>query len=287
MKNIFYMALIGLVSNFVALPLYAQSLVSGNCNDSPGGNIAQLYQLQHGKPVTLHYQPGQQVTLSGDAGGGAALQGHSVVAIEFEPSGKGLGYGVESLSAQDITPLLKSGPNTVRLTAVDTRDTAWITHVTPCSDPTAITTIEAVATPTSMGPAKGAAIITHSIAITETTDSSKEHSVPTTDNVATAREALLARLDDVLVGLSILSILLAFATGSLQRWVVQGGSSLLCYVQMLWQRFQEHERYHATVMLWNRYQQDLRNLLAKSITAGRTRWTALRSQLSIWWNRQF
>ena len=224
MKRIMFAALIGLLSNFAVLPLYAQPVDTGDCTGGADSYVIEALSLEHAKPVTVDYQPGQTVTLAGDAEGQTKLVGRSVVAVNFAPSGHGLGYGVESesLPPQDVTSLMITGPNTVSLTAVDARDCAWLIITGQCAGadkPDAIA--NAVATPTRVlipTPTPAAitevAIISHTVTVSHTdamTDGGHEGSE------ATVREALMQRLGRILLAAALLGLIVLFTMSDLYR----------------------------------------------------------------------
>lgn len=250
MKQILCAALIGLLSNFAVLPLYAQPVDTGDCAGGADSYVIETLSLEHAKPVTVDYEPGQTVTLTGDAEGQAKLVGRSVVAVNFEPSGHGIGYGVESesLPPQDVTSLMIIGPNTVSLTAVDTRDCAWLIITGQCAganNPDAIA--NAVATPTRVlipTPTPAAitevSIISHSVTVSHTdamTDTGNTDVALVEGNEATVREALMQRLGRILLAAALLGLIVLFTMSDLYRlrhelmevadWCKRDGRNLL------------------------------------------------------------
>ncbi len=209
--------LIAIVSNILMLFVNVPPLVSGDCGDGMGRNGVRVLPLKHGHPVTLGYQ----VMLAGDAAASKRLMGHSVINIAFEPSGKGLGYGVEreSLPVQDVTPLLVTGDNNVKLFAVDTRDHAWLTVRTPCPPPmVAVPTATWVLVPTPTPAALAEeAIVTQTPVILhmdKTVDSGKAQAPRVDGNINTARDTLTGR---IATGLTLL-VMLALVLGKPRRW---------------------------------------------------------------------
>lgn len=219
--------LIAVVSNIILLFVNAQPLVSGDCGESDNTDVVEIVRLEHGHSVSLDYQPGQQVTLAGDAGGSDDLVGNSVVSIAFEPSGKGLGYGVESesLPVQDVQPLLVPGHNAVRLVAVNPADDAWLTVRTPCPplpvvEPTATWVLVPTATPAS---AIEDAIIAATPEIRhteETVNSGQEHAPVMDSGTASAGDALMGRMGRILTGMVLLGLVLLFALGKPRLWAL-------------------------------------------------------------------
>lgn len=232
MKKILLTALIGLISNFAVLPLYAQSVTTGDCAGGADSYVIETLSLEHAKPVTVDYEPGQTVTLAGDAEGTGKLVGRSVVGIEFEPSGKGIGYGVEqdSLPVQDVTPLMISGQNSVRLTAVDVRDCAWLIITGQCAgvkDQDALANVIAtptrvlIPTPTSAAIAESA-ILSQSSTITHTdeiVDSGNVDMPLTGENANAATDALMERAGRIVLGIMLLGMMLLLTVGKPHLWL--------------------------------------------------------------------
>lgn len=221
MKRIMLTALTGLMSSFAVLPLYAQPLVSGDCSDSLNREVVQLYRLEHAKPVTMNYQPGETVVLAGDVDGDARLVGKSVVSIRFEPSGKGLGYGTEpqSLAAQHVEPLLSPGGNSIKLVAVNPADDAWLTVRTSCPPAPAPTWV-LIPTPTAVATVEGA-IVAQVPTLTHTDEmvSSGPANAPVADgSMAAAGEALMERMGQILLAAALLGLILVFTLGKPRRW---------------------------------------------------------------------
>jgi len=230
MKKILLAALIGLLSNFAVLPLYAQPLDTGECAGGAESYVIETLSLEHAKPVTVDYETGQTVTLAGDAEGTGKLVGRSVVAIEFEPSGKGIGYGVEqdSLPVQDVTPLMITGQNTVSLTAVDVRDCAWLIITGQCAGANAQdAVVNEVATPTRVliptpTPAAVAesAIVSHSVNISHAdaiVNSGKTPASVVDSGKEAAVKALMQRMARVLLAMAMLGLILLFTMSDLYR----------------------------------------------------------------------
>lgn len=201
------------------LALLLTAPVHGQVPDAPCGK--QVIALTHGTPVSFDYEPGQTVMLAGDAEGSTGLVGRSVVSISFESSGS-VSYGVEpdSLPVQDVTPLMITGENRVKLIAVDHRDTAWLIVETPC--PTAVPTATYVLIPTPT-----AITIAEKVIVTQTVPIS--HTVVTTDardadvsmmNRDMAGEALVGRLGRILIAAAFLGLLLALQFGKPRRWAL-------------------------------------------------------------------
>lgn len=225
MANVKQLALIGLLST--ALLLDPQPVFAGGCTHSVNDG-AQLHRLEHAKPVTLDYQAGQSALLSGNEDGSADLAGHSVVGIEFAPSGQMIGYGVETLPPIDVTPLLALGTNTVSLTAVDPQDTAWLRIIPPCSaspqpdataaaghetelqpvpSPVPVPTATRVLIPTpTPAPTAEDAIVAQVPPLTHTDEIADASNRP-----ATAGEALMRRLGRILLAMTLLALILLFA----------------------------------------------------------------------------
>lgn len=231
MKCVMLTALIGLLST--ALLLDPQPVFADGCPNPVNDSV--LHRLEHAKPVTLDYQTGQSVLLSGNEDGSADLAGHSVVGIEFEPSGQMIGYGVETLPPVDITPLLALGTNTVSLTAVDPQDTAWLRVIPPCSaapqpvptaagheaklqpmpSPVPVPTATRVLIPTpTPAPTPEDAIVTQVPPHTHTdgiVDAKNEKAPVAGSHPATGGEALLRRLGRILLAMTLLALILLFA----------------------------------------------------------------------------
>ena len=213
MKRMTYMALIGLFTLFAALVGTVQPMMAQQCGEGPQSAITRQIRLEHAKPVTLTYQPGQTVTLAGDESGLADLEGSSVVAVEFSPSGKGLGYSQppETLAAQDVTALLEAGENRVSLIAVDERDTAWLVVTSPCeakeaeAQPTATATVEPAPTATESAIVTPTTIVRHTAVVTAATDASEiAQKVAVRDSGGQQLFRLLFILSATVLGLSIL-----------------------------------------------------------------------------------
>lgn len=208
--NILWAVLVGLLSLYEVMPHPALPLHSGGCGHATKGEAVDLRLLEHGKPVTLDYHPGQAVTLANDPGGKARLQGRSVVAVEFTPSGKRLGYGVapESLPVQEVSALLVPGGNRIQLIAANHQDRAWLTVTQPC--PTATRVLMPTPTPTV------AAIIppTPTVRHAEEIPDAGNGDMP----VAEATPSRQPRLVRILIALALLGLLLALATGRLSLW---------------------------------------------------------------------
>lgn len=204
--------------------LLALAVVASARAQSPSVDCAvpQALELVHGQPVTLDYSDGQRVMLAGDAEGNADLKGRSVVALEFNPSGRHLGYGVEGWAAQDVTSLLVAGSNSIRLVAVDPADRAWLV-VTPDCDAVALaTTPTRVLIPTATPMA--VTVVDTPVSITGTVAA---------NDTATASHALMRRAGRVLLATTLLGVLLLLTLGDTQRWW-QG-------IRQLGRRYRHHD----------------------------------------------
>jgi hypothetical protein len=178
----------------------------------------------------VDYEPGQTVTLAGDAEGTGKLVGRSVVAVNFEPSGHGIGYGVESesLPAQDVTPLMSTGPNTVRLTAVNAQDCAWLIITGQCAgakdqgavaNAVATPTRVLIPTPTPVATAEDA-IVAQVPTVTHTDEMvNAGHADDSVGDSATASagEALMQRVGRILLAMALLGLILLFTVSDLYR----------------------------------------------------------------------
>lgn len=203
MKNLLALTLGFLMVLVNVTPVYGQ----------PHCSATQAIPLVHGQPITLEYQAGQAVTLAGDTGGNAKLQGKSVVAIEFS-SGQSIGYGVEAWPAQTVTAMFSEGSNTVRLTAVNPEDRAWLIVKAPCP----VVALAPTATPAE---ASLAAIVTPTATIRHTAamlNSARKEAPMTTEITKTATDAPMRLVGRVLMVASLLGMLLAFAMGGVCGW---------------------------------------------------------------------
>lgn len=242
MRNLLVLTLSFLMVLVNAAPVYGQSL-AGDCRDT------QAIPLVHGQPVTLEYQTDQTVTLAGDTEGKADLQGQSVVAIEFS-SGQGIGYGVESekLAPQNVNAMLSEGSNTIRLTAVNPEDSAWLIVETPCPAVALAPTATRVLIPTPT-PLTVAVVQPPTGTISITDDSATMAS----DDGNTVTTALMQRTGRVLLASALLGLILLFATGNWQSW------------QVSLRRLEEVKRQGLRLRAW---------------------WRMLAAYLLAWWKRQ-
>lgn len=212
MKRMTYMAVIGLFTLFAALVGTAQPMMAQQCGDAPQSAMTQQIRLEHAKPVTLTYQPGQTVMLAGDESGLADLEGSSVVAVEFSPSGMGLGYSLppETLPAQDVAALLEAGQNRISLIAVDKSDVAWLVVTIPCeaketeAQPTATATLKPAPTATESAIVTPTTIVRHTAVATATKASETAQKVTVRDSGGQQMFRLLFVLSATVLGLSIL-----------------------------------------------------------------------------------
>lgn len=129
MRKSIAVALVILSITVVFLLLMAKPVTGPTCDD----RASYALRLEHGRPVTLHYEVGQTVILAGSADGVSKLIGNSVVGVYF-PNGQGIGYSLEpeTLEPQDVSSLLLVGENEVRLVAVDPDDVAFLVISKPC-----------------------------------------------------------------------------------------------------------------------------------------------------------
>ncbi len=218
MQPIIRMSLIALLSNVLFLAVDAKPLVSNSCNGTDNQPTRTAIELRQGEPITLTQLDGQTVRLAGNASGTEELSGRSVVAITFSPSGQGIGYGVETLPPQDVTPLLVTGKNEVRLTAVLPQDRAWLIVTAPCPTPTPLPIVTAtpsvmptitVASNTPIVPTPS--VIRHAATGTEFSN-----------GTGPVSEAEVRRTVPLLIGLVTLGAILLLSLGNWQRlrqWV--------------------------------------------------------------------
>lgn len=211
---------IAVLSNIILLFVNVQPLVSGDCSDGLNREVVQLYRLEHGRTVTIDYVPGVTVTLAGDSEGSAKLVGQSVVSVGFEPSGKGLGYGVEpqSLAAQRVETLLVPGSNSIKLVAVNPADHAWLTVRMPCpSLPDATHVLATTPTPAS---AIEDAIVAQVPTLTHTDEMVNAGNADASvgdSATASAGEALMQRVGRILLATALLGLILLFTMSDLYR----------------------------------------------------------------------